>query len=95
MDGTVDLDALEAYLSSDDSPEECMDLSELDGFLAGLAVGPEVVPPSEWLPIVWDNQEPEFADEAQANAVIGTILARYTEIALIRPVRRGAKVKAA
>ncbi len=80
MDGTVDLDALEAYLSSDDSPEECMDLSELDGFLAGLAVGPEVVPPSEWLPIVWDNQEPEFADEAQANAVIGTILARYNEI---------------
>ncbi len=80
MDGTVDLDALEAYLSSDDSPEECMDLSELDGFLAGLAVGPEVVPPSEWLPIVWDNQEPVFADEAQANAVIGAILGRYNEI---------------
>ena len=40
MDGTVDLDALEAYLSSDESPDDCMDLSELDGFLAGLIVGP-------------------------------------------------------
>ena len=38
MDGTVDLDALEAYLSSDESPDDCMDLSELDGFLAGKAV---------------------------------------------------------
>ena len=81
MDGTVDLDALEAYLSSDDSPEECMDLSELDGFLAGLVVGPETIPPSEWMPAVWDNEEPAFADEAQANVILGTILGRYNEIA--------------
>ncbi|MEI7711478.1 MAG: UPF0149 family protein [Rhodospirillales bacterium] len=80
MDGTVDLDALEAYLSSDDSPEECMDLSELDGFLAGLVVGPETIPPSEWMPAVWDNEEPAFADEAQANTILSTILGRYNEI---------------
>jgi len=81
MEGAVDLDALEAYLSSDDSPEECMDLSELDGFLAGLIVGPEAVPPSEWLPVIWDNEEPAFADAAQANLVLGAILGRYNEIA--------------
>ena len=81
MDGTVDLDALEAYLNSDESPEECMDLSELDGFLAGLIVGPEAVPPSEWLPLIWDNEEPAFADAAQAELILGTILGRYNEIA--------------
>jgi uncharacterized protein len=81
MDGTVDLDALEAYLSSDEAPDECMDLSELDGFLAGLVVGPEVVPPSEWLPLIWDEEEPLFADEAQANQILGAILGRYNEIA--------------
>jgi uncharacterized protein len=81
MDGTVDLDALEAYLNSDESPDECMDLSELDGFLAGLIVGPETIPPSEWLPMVWDNEEPMFADEEQASQVLGTILSRYNEIA--------------
>jgi uncharacterized protein len=81
MDATVDLDALEAYLSSDDSPENCMDLSELDGFLAGLVVGPETVPPNEWLPMIWNQEEPEFDDEAQANAILGAILARYNEIA--------------
>ena len=81
MDGTVDLDALETYLNSDESPEECMDLSELDGFLAGIVVGPEVVPPSEWLPLIWDNEEPAFANEAQASGILGTILGRYNEIA--------------
>lgn len=81
MDGAVDLDALEEFLSSDDSPEECMDLSELDGFLAGLIVGPEAVPPSEWLPVIWDNEDPGFADETQADAILGAILGRYNEIA--------------
>ena len=81
MDGAVDLDALEEFLSSDDSPEECMDLSELDGFLAGLIVGPEAVPPSEWLPMIWDNEDPGFADETQADAILGAILGRYNEIA--------------
>lgn len=80
MDGTVDLDTLEAYLSSDGSPEDCMDLSELDGFLAGLVAGPEAVPPGEWLPMIWDQQEPVFADADQANAVLGAILGRYNEI---------------
>lgn len=81
MDGTVDLDALEAYLNSDESPEECMDLSELDGFLAGLVVGPEAVPPGEWLPLIWDHETPAFEDEAQANMILGAILGRYNEIA--------------
>ena len=80
MEGAVDLDLLEAYLSSDDSPDDCMDLSELDGFLAGLAVGPEVVPPSEWLPMIWDQAEPAFDNQDHASAVLGAILGRYNEI---------------
>ncbi len=40
-----------------------MDLSELDGFLAGLVAGPEIVPREEWLAEVWDNEEPDYLDE--------------------------------
>ena len=32
--GEVDLDALDLFLASDASPERCMQLSDLDGFLA-------------------------------------------------------------
>src|SRR3954467_15831624 len=56
----ADLDLLDAYLLSDQSPPECLLLSHLDGFLTGIAIGPEVVMPSEWLPHVWGGEEPDF-----------------------------------
>jgi uncharacterized protein len=77
----VDLDMLNEYLLSDRSPSECMDVSQLDGFLAGVVIGPEQIMPSEFLPVVWGGAQPEFADAAEAEAVLATILGRYSEIA--------------
>jgi uncharacterized protein len=78
--GPVDLDALDDFLMSDRAPGECMGLSDLDGFLTGLAVGPEAVPPGEWLPVVWGGAEPAFAGVEEARSVLGTIMGRYNEI---------------
>jgi len=77
----VDLDALAAFLTSDRAPDGCMDLSELDGFMAGLIAGPVDTDPDEWLPVVWDNDAPEFLDQAEADMVMDTIAARFQEIA--------------
>jgi len=46
-----DLESLDKYLSSDDSPDECIMLSDLDGFLHGLACSPVPVSSEEWLPV--------------------------------------------
>ena len=46
----ADLDRLELYLSELD--DDAMLLSELDGYLAGVIVCPEMISPSEWLPQV-------------------------------------------
>jgi uncharacterized protein len=81
LPGPVDLDALNDYLMSDRAPPDCMDLSELDGFLAGLIAGPEPILPSEWMPVVWDGEEPVFDSEAEASVVLGSILGRYNDIA--------------
>jgi uncharacterized protein len=78
----AELDALDDYLSSERSPPESMMLSDLDGFLTAIAIGPELVKPSEWLPVVWGGEEPVFADEAEMKTVIGGILSRYNEILL-------------
>src|SRR3954453_2864678 len=75
--GDSDLDGLADFLASDRAPDGCMDLSELDGFLAGLIAGPEPLPPGIWLPLVWDNQEPDFADDAEKARVLDAIAARY------------------
>jgi uncharacterized protein len=78
--GPVDLEALDQFLMSDASPEDCMQLSDLDGFLTGIAVGPELIVPSEWLPAIWGGDEPVFESIEQAQTVIGTIMGRYNEI---------------
>jgi len=76
----VDLELLDAYLMSANAPANSMGLSDLDGFLTGLAVGPELILPSEWLPLIWGGDEPEFATPDEADAILGTITARYNEI---------------
>ncbi len=78
--GPVDLDALDDFLMSDRAPEDGMGLSDLDGFLTGLAVGPESIPPGEWLPVVWGGDGPDFADAEEARRVLGAIMGRYSEI---------------
>ena len=45
------VEELDAYLSSNDSPENCMLLSDLDGFLYGIVCSPIYIEPREWAPI--------------------------------------------
>jgi uncharacterized protein len=73
-------EALGTYLESDRSPPESMLISDLDGFLTAVAIGPVLIKPSEWLPIVWGGEQPVFADANEAQAVIGAIMNRYNEI---------------
>lgn len=80
LDGPPDLDALDTFLISEGSPPDCMQLSELDGFLTGVAIGPELLQPGQYMPTIWGDEEPEFADADEAAVVVGAILARYNEI---------------
>ncbi len=77
----AELEELEAFLLSERVPEEGMSLSELDGFLTALAVGPEIIPPSTWLPVVWQGQEPVFDSPKDIERVLGLILALHSRIA--------------
>jgi uncharacterized protein len=48
-----------------DLGEDAMVLVELDGFVAGILVCPEMIPPSDWLPLVWNSEggsDPVFED---------------------------------
>lgn len=74
------LDELAEFLTSERAPAGCMDLSELDGFLAGLAAGPVAVPEAEWLAEIWDEAVPAFRDNAERAAVEDAIRQRFEAI---------------
>lgn len=76
----LELDELDEFLAGEGIEETSMDVSTLEGFLTAIAIGPGIVPPSAWLPWVWDLEEgeanPPFEDEAQAGRIISLVL-RY------------------
>lgn len=75
-----EIEALDAFLMSDAAPEDCMLISDLDGFLTAVAIGPDEVQPAEWLPVVWGEEEPEFEDAAQAEAMVALMHRRIANI---------------
>ena len=65
--------------------EETMLLEELDGFIAGLLVCPELIKPGEWLPIIWNrdspDQRPAFDNLDHVNRVLGLVMEHYNDVA--------------
>ena len=71
---------VQAFLAASHAPPAAMSLSEIDGFLAGVAIGPAPIPSDEWLPEIWGHQEPAFREPAEMRAVLAVIMNRYREI---------------
>jgi uncharacterized protein len=78
-----ELDALEGFLLDQDA-DEGMTLDMLDGFLHALALGPETVMPTRWLPKVWGRRDgamlPPVADLDEANHVLGLVMRHFNGI---------------
>jgi len=69
----AELDRLAEFLSKPEG-NQAMNIEELDGLFAALIVGPEVVPPSEYLPAVFGGEMSvacEFAGLDEANDILG------------------------
>jgi uncharacterized protein len=80
----VEIDELDEFLLSDDTPDNCMDLSMLDGFLASIVLNPDFILPSEYLPWIWDIEEgeapPSFNSIDQANHIMGLLMRYYNGV---------------
>jgi uncharacterized protein len=70
--------------------DEPMLLTELDGFLTGVLVCPDVIMPGEWMQSIWGSDEggvAPFEDPADVQWFSDAVMARYNEIA--RDLGRG------
>jgi uncharacterized protein len=82
------LEKLLADLESD----EAMLLTQLDGFLAGIIICPDLILPGEWLPMVWAGSDsdaaPVFESTKEAEQLIELIMQHYNSI--VADLQRGA-----
>jgi uncharacterized protein len=81
----ADLERLGEFLSSDVVPAQAMDVATLEGWLTALIIGPSLVPPSAWLPWVWDfesgRDEVTFDNAEQATEILGIVMGLSNQIA--------------
>lgn len=70
---------LAEFLDSDEAGEEALDISQLDGFLTALAVGPVEVPEEEWWPHIWGGKA-RFRDAAERERLETVVRQRYREV---------------
>jgi uncharacterized protein len=60
-----------------------IDLSELDGFLTAIVSGPNAIPPSVWLRVVWGDEEPVWESTSEFESIFALFLRHMNSIAAI------------
>lgn len=68
------------FLAAPQRPEGTLTLHQLEGFLFGVACSPEMLKPSVWLPLIFNNQDADFASDKEAQAIYLAILDLYNLI---------------
>ena len=68
---------LKRFLSSSERPPGTMSYPELGGFLFAVCSAPELIQPSEWMPLIFNEQDAGYRDLDHANAVLQALMALY------------------
>lgn len=67
----------------DELADDCdpMVVSQIEGYLAGIIVCPDLIMPSEWLPLIWDTDSqgdgPVFQNARLAEKLMGLVMEHY------------------
>ena len=69
-----------AFLGSPARPDGTLPYHALQGFLFAVCAAPDLVVPSEWMPMIFDQREPAYADMAEARAITSAIMALHGQI---------------
>jgi uncharacterized protein len=76
------VELLDNHLARLPLDSEAMIVSELDGFVAGILVCPELILPSEWLPKVWGGEaEPVFESSRELGKLVDLVMRHFNAVA--------------
>jgi len=77
MPGDESLRRLSLFLSQEQRPQQCMNLPQLQGFLFAVSCAPYEIEAEDWLPVIFNEQDPNFQSDAEADAVLDVVMAIY------------------
>jgi uncharacterized protein YecA (UPF0149 family) len=77
---TADRPKLRIFLDDRARRAGTLGYHEAQGFLFAVAHGPEAIEPFEWIPAIFDEQDPGFADDAQTTEILGELMQLYNEV---------------
>lgn len=67
------------FLSAPQRPSGTLSYPQLAGFFFSIANGPELIPPSEWMPMVFNDQEARYETLNEAERIIQAMMALYND----------------
>jgi yecA family protein len=75
-----DAERLKAFLAAPERPQGMMGYYALNGFLFTVCCAPEPIQVSEWMPLVFADQEASYATLEEAREVLQSLMALYNHI---------------
>jgi uncharacterized protein len=78
-----ELEELDQFLLYGVDNDEAMTLDTLDGYFHAIAIGPQTIMPSQWLPKVWGEDSammPPMENIDQLNHIMGLVMRHYNSI---------------
>lgn len=73
------IEELQRCLDASGDGQQTLTYHETQGLLFAVAGSPELVPPSQWLPLIFGGGPSALADEDEAQRVMGTLMALYNQ----------------
>lgn len=71
---------LSAFLDDPSRPPDTLRYHELQGFRFAVVSAPELIKPSEWMPLVFGDAEPGYASLDEAKLVTGELMSLYNAV---------------
>ena len=67
---------------SNDEDTAILDASELDGYFFAIGCAPKMIPPSQWLPMIWGGEQyaPKWPDMKTAQRFITDVMQHYNDV---------------
>ena len=78
-----ELEELDQFLLYGVDNDEAMTLDTLDGYLHAIAIGPQTIMPSQWLPKIWGEDSaimPPMDSLDQLNHIVGLVMRHFNSI---------------